>query len=401
MRSTVRWVGVGVAAGVATLAVVYGGLAPAAIVDRHRASAAWFVLDALPVWFGWVGWLTARLRQAERALIDAYVTGPFADGAPGAALVDAVVLVGANGVVLAANPAARALFERDDLVGAPFRALVPDLDRPDLRPSERLTAEGKLVGVDWHLAAALPGGRFVPVRLSCGPVGGHAVVYAIAPEPLARPADDPGRDRDPAAVTRIRSALLGSVVRELDRPVAALVAGGAAPADAVEALARLAADLQDLASVELGRMTFADEEVALGPLLARFAAPDLTVPASSGLVVRGDGLRVAQIVDRLTRVVGRPCRITVEPEASAEPFVRLELSGPPNAGDRVPALGIALGRALVHALGGTVAAVGGGFTVRLPAIDTHRTIVPADVRARRGPRGRRVPAGRSPDPFTG
>jgi PAS domain S-box-containing protein len=132
-----------------------------------------------------------------------------------ASLADAVYLVGAEGEVQFANPAAVAILGYEDaaeLIGRDSHATIhsrrptgepyPEDECPLLRP--RVTGEAVRVALDWFVRRD---GTFVPVSYASAPVEGRGAVVVFRDESSASP---PRRSRDRARGSSRRAMLSGA-----------------------------------------------------------------------------------------------------------------------------------------------------------------------------------------------
>lgn len=418
------WAALGVFSGLSTIALVYasqlgtsGASSPGLVLDLHRRWPAFLVLDGLPLLLGWIGWLAGELRASEQALAETRaVIGPLADGAVARTLLDPVLVVDADGRIVAVNPAASALLEAENLVGTPLREVLPELDQGHPASTERLTRSGRLIGVVWHLAARRPDGSTLMTRVSCGPASGHRVVYVLSPEtgsPHADPAwDDRAiRERDEArSDARAKSVFLAGFTRELRARLSRVEADavhGLPVARALRSALDLVDDVTDLGRIESGRLAVVVDAVQLAPILDAVVARTQPLAEARGnslvsrvprqLAVRADPVRLEQI---LVDLVENACRATsrgaieivadrdrddgnvhridvVDTGVGMLPDQTEHLFDDPGRGDtgarkRFGGVGLVLGRQLLEWMGGTIAVesafgVGSTFTVRLPA----------------------------------
>ncbi|MBX2800643.1 MAG: hypothetical protein KTR31_23385 [Myxococcales bacterium] len=182
-QRTVWWTAAGAIIGLACLVLVYA-THPGGWWHAHQRFAAAYVVDTLPFLLAWMGWLTARLQGAQAQLRNTLNTlSPWSDGAGIDALLDAALLVGPDGLVVAANPAALAHFGSRSLAGTPVQRLLPALSDAELRRRERRTRgpKGPLVGFEWDMRARRADDTHMPVTVHCGPASANRVVYIVRP----------------------------------------------------------------------------------------------------------------------------------------------------------------------------------------------------------------------------
>lgn len=423
------WVALGVGSGISAVALIYAAEVFAApnpglsvLFDLHRRWPAFLLLDTLPILLGWIGWLAGSLRVSEAVLAHSRaMLGPFSEDALAEALLDPVLLVEADGRIVAVNTAAGALLEAENLVGTPLTAVLPDLVQNPVA-SETFTRSGRLLGVTWQLTARRPDGTTVPVRVSCGPAAGHRVLYVLSPALPAKTVDPEReervtREREESRVeARAKSAFLAGFTREVRARLTRVEAEmahrvDAAPTDPIREATRHALDLvdgvTDLSRAASGRLVLRGDAVALEPLVdevVRLGAPLamarlnlLERGGDTGLAICADPDRVVQVLLGLvTNAVRATHRGSVqilvkrEPEPAAyhrievidtgvgllpdqlerlfEDPTRVELGGR----RRLSGVGLPLARQLVDAMGGSISVsstfgLGTTFTVRLPA----------------------------------
>jgi signal transduction histidine kinase len=411
---TAGWVALGAASGLCVLALGYAGSAAttgdrpvAHLLELHQQWPVFLALDALPLLLGWVGWLVAQLRARDEALAKLIsAMGPFSDGALARTLLDAVLIAEADGQIVAANLSARVLFGLDP-VGESIHTLLLDLSRPDPPTTERRDRDGQLLGLQWHLVARGPDGRFVPVRVTCGPAAGHRVVYILTPDESMGDAPQAQavlmRERERVRSTlQAQHGLLSALARSLSAELARLAPLGADP----EILGRME-DMLDWGQLESGRLSIQLEPCTLAPLFeevrARTAERGLVLLfRGAPLVLRGDGPRLVRILTMLVRYVAGPGPAAVRLVARLDPedprMVHLEISTPnrqlPELSLEEPLydaeghlssdrLGLRLAKRLVAAMGGSLTlpspGISSAFHLRLPAAVDPRTLVPSET----------------------
>jgi signal transduction histidine kinase len=326
------------------LGTMVGGAAAAAVV-----AAGWFApstaaaaLAAAPLALLGAGWAFDRARAAERARDEALASlGPWADGALAAAVLDPALLVDAAGVVVAANPAAAALFGRDP-VGATTVDLVPDgFGGPPLDAGRDHAVGGLVVGTTFARTAHTRLGHR-PVEVVVSPATERRCVWVLRPGVTAAdPAIAAERDRLAAELAaardelRARSAFVAGLSHELRTPLNAILGytelvldelgpehhGLRRELDAVLVAARhllaLVTSVLELSRLEAGKgQSVALDLVAVGALVAEVESTTrplaerngntFTVEVEPGVtLVRADALHLRQILINLVGNAGK------------------------------------------------------------------------------------------------
>jgi PAS domain S-box-containing protein len=211
-----------------------------------------------------------------------------------ASLADAVYLVGAEGEVQFANPAAVAMLGYDDaeeLIGRDSHATIhsrrpdgepyPEDECPLLRP--RVTGEVVRVALDWFVRRD---GAFVPVSYASAPVEGHGAVVVFRDESERLAAEEVagsrarivaagdaerrriGRDLHDGAQQRLVRVLIGieEARRDPSRAASSLADAAAAARRAIDELRELAAGLHPLVLTDRGLAVALEELTAGSPV---------------------------------------------------------------------------------------------------------------------------------------
>lgn len=436
---------VGVLAGLATVVLVWlRAGAAGGILELHRALPAVLVIDALPVVLGLAGLVLDRSRAVEQDLWRLRSSlGPWSDGALVGAVLDPAILLGPDGAVLAANPAATALFGRELTGSAAVDLVTPPLEPPAAGGRDHVVG-GRTVGVVWPREARTADG-VVAVHVAVVPATQRRSVWVL------RPADATGADA--AERTRLtaelaaareeikaRSRFLSTLTHEMRTPLTAILGYAELLAEEVDDDARgdveavltsarhllaLVNDVLDLSRLEAGRggsvaldlvavdALFTEVETTTRPLAAR-NGNTLSVERDPAVTfVRADALRLRQV---LLNLVGNACKFTkdgsvrlgarfvmgdagagtVELEVtdtgigmSPEQLARLFkdwVQADPDIRRRFggTGLGLALSRRMTEAMGGRLTArseagVGSTFVVSLPWSSSTQRTIVPDL----------------------
>ena len=362
--------------------------------------------------------LEAALERERAALSDLFAQTP----------IPTAVLRGPQLVFEMANPAYRAVVARDDLLGRPLLEALPELRDQGfgalltevMRTGEAHVGRDRLARLRRNgvLEDAYFDFIYAPLRGSSGVVDGVIVIATeVSQQVRAR--------RELQEADRRKDEFLATLAHELRNPLApirnaavlvrdragdaALVAKAAGILDRqVGHMVRLVDDLLDLSRISNGRLTIEQRDVAVREIVDAAieqsrphfeeARHRLTVDLPrEPLVVRGDPVRLAQVVGNLlnnaakyspaggdialeARVAGEQLTIVVRDsgiglpaqmqERIFEMFTRVDHALTRRTGGL--GIGLALSRKLVELHGGTIEArsdgVGKGseFSVRLP-----------------------------------
>ncbi|MGN6780720.1 MAG: PAS domain S-box protein [Marmoricola sp.] len=263
----------------------------------------------------------AAIRDVTRRRREEQLFRGLLEAAP-----DAMVIVDRDGRIVLVNAQVEKLFgyARDELVGQPVERLVPErfgahthfrrgyLDEPRTRP----------MGLAGNLAARRKDGSEFPVEISLAPLeteDGLLVSAAVR--------DITERRRTQEAADRLKDEFFASVSHELRTPLTSILGYAELlddlpdlPPDARRFLEvigrgaqrelRLVDDLLTLVKLESGGLTMAAHDVdvrglaeqavfSCAPSAGRRRLSVALDAAEEPLVVRGDGLRLGQVLDNL------------------------------------------------------------------------------------------------------
>jgi protein-histidine pros-kinase len=276
---------------------------------------------------------------------------------------DAILVVGADGRILLANPEAARMFgyPLDELVGEPVEVLIPER----LRDAHRVHRTGYVrrparrpMGSGLDLVARRRDGTEVPIDVSLSPIegtgSGTGAVIAIARDVTERRRAEAllreSLERERAAAEALRAAdrlkdeFLATVSHELRTPLTAVVGfaaliqqKGVAPAELIDPVVRNAQEMHrmierllDFSRLEAGRVTVHPEPLDLAAEVRRIAttmadvlaAHPVEVVVPAGLHVMGDPHALDRVLGNLLANAAKfspaqsPVVVTAEPDGA-------------------------------------------------------------------------------------
>jgi len=326
-----------------------GGFGLSALLAIHLENPIHGVTDLLPLGLSWAGWSIETLRAHSR--VSEASGDPWADTQLSERLLDAALLVSAEGKILEANSSAEVIFGHriGAMQGLALRDILPGHDDQEQTKSREVQSPSlEILGVQWEMRAVRADNVSFDALVTVSPTTGRRFIYTVrsrhgqvaedgtVPESWVAERKELIRERDEAIETsKAKSEFLANMSHELRTPLNAIIGysellneelsdqGVDMTSDLVKVsssakhLLSLINNILDLSKIEAGRMSVVLEPIQVAELvrdvrtniepLAAKNGNTLEVKIDGVSVVRGDAMQLRQA---LINLLGNACKFT-------------------------------------------------------------------------------------------